>query len=82
MIEIYQMPFISTAHLPSKDAIEKLGVLNAPYAYGWFVFMDDSIDAPWFEAIREWAVGEVGEDCWVRFDAAADEVPTLDTYDW
>lgn len=76
-----RVPVISTAHLPGSDAIVDLGVLYAAYDCGYFVWMDGTIEAPWFVAIREWADQQTN-DGWVRFDNDADPVPELPTYNW
>ena len=76
-----RVPVISTAHLPGSDAIVDLGVLYAAYDCGYFVWMDGTIEAPWFVAIREWADQQTN-DGWVRFDTDADPVPELPTYNW
>ena len=43
--------------------------------------MDESIDEPWFVAVREWAE-EHSPLGWVRFDRDADTVPNLPVFDW
>ena len=81
MYEIMVIPVLSTEHLPSGDALRELGVMYAEYPYGFFVYMDGSIDEPWFEAVREWVNNHVGS-FWVRFDCDADTVPDLRVFDW
>ena len=80
-IETMIVPVISTAHLPSRTAVEDLGVLHAKYAYGCFVWMDESEHEHWYATIREWAEAHA-PDGWVRFDCDADPVPELTTYNW
>ena len=81
MLEIMTIPVLSTGHLPSKDALRGLDVICAKYPYGFFVYMDESIDEPWFVAVREWAE-EHSPSGWVRFDCDADTVPDLPVFDW
>ena len=80
-IEIMTVPVISTAHLPSSTAVEDLGVIHAKYAYGYFVWMDESEHEHWYATIREWAEAHAPYG-WVRFDCDADPVPELTTYNW
>lgn len=80
-IETMTIPVISTGHLPSSGALRDLGVMHAKYPYGFFVYTGESIDEPWFVAVREWAE-EHSPSGWVRFDNDADPVPELTTYNW
>ena len=41
----------------------------------------ESIDEPWFVAVREWAE-EHSPSGWVRFDCDANTVPDLPVFDW
>lgn len=81
MPEIMTIPVLSTEHLPSCDALRDLGVMYAKYPQGFFVYMDESSDEPWFVAVREWAE-EHSPSGWVRFDCDADTVPDLPVFDW
>lgn len=81
MPEIMTIPVLSTKHLPSRDALRDLSVMYAKYPYGFFVYMDESSDEPWFVAVHEWAK-EHSPSGWVRFDCDADTVPDLPVFDW
>ena len=81
MPEIMTIPVLSTEHLPSRDALRDLGVMYAKYPYGFFVYMDESSDEPWFVAVREWAKKH-SPSGWVRFDCDAGTAPDLPVFYW
>lgn len=86
MSEIYKdftpdvIPVISSGHLPSQTALDEIDVYRASYEHGWFVWMDDDLDAEWFVKIREWAKKHNFK--WVRFDCGAQDVDELPKFDW
>jgi len=82
---VLQVPVISTAHLPSSDAVDECECLAASYDNGWFVYMDD--DEPedgtvpeWYLAVWRWATPKGYS--WVRFDSDGDRIDDLPTFDW
>lgn len=83
-IEVMQVPVLSTAHLPSNEAIEASELLIAPYEGGWFVSLDYGIqdDPQWFEPIRDWAIRICPTANWVRFDMDAERTCELKEYEW
>lgn len=78
---VMHIPVISTQHMPSSDALEK--VRNTPcatYDSGGFLWLDcDAEDwtAPILVHLRTYFDGN-----WVRFDADADIVEGLTVYEW
>lgn len=78
---IMRVPVISTAHLPSAEAVDNTDLLSATYEGGWFVYVeDDPIGSYWYEPIRIWA--KVQDFAWVRFDSYGDVIADLEVYEW
>lgn len=84
-IEVMSVPVLSTAHLPSNEAIEEAPLLIAPYEGGWFVWIGyDGMEnePPWMPPIQQWA-NRICPSCnWVRFDMDADIIHALEKFTW
>jgi hypothetical protein len=80
--EVLQVPVISTAHMPSSDALTELGREEfAPvmvWEYGGLLYVD-GIESQWVRDIV--AKLDIPDD-WVRFDAAGPVVDGLPVFYW
>lgn len=87
---VMTVPVISTAHMPSSDAIVDLIISKSAACAvyddeGGFVCLpDDPMDeAQWTAPILTWLKQNFGDDSnWVRFDCDAQVIGGLPTYDW
>lgn len=77
------IPVISTRHMPGTDALaHHKETPVAHYPEGCFLYLPEkSANEHWLNPIIEWAQSR-GFDGWIRFDADADPVPGLPTYEW
>ena len=79
---IMRVPVISTAHMPYYDALEKLDCVKALTQEGGFVWVGEDLEEDhWLKPIAAWLLAH-GFDHWVRFDADADTVDGLPTFEW
>lgn len=84
-IEVMSVPVLSTAHLPSNEAIEEAPLLVAPYEGGWFMYLDRTPpegEPFWVAPIRDWAKRICPSCDWVRFDMDADIIHALEKFTW
>lgn len=84
-IEVMQVPVLSTAHLPSNEAIEASELLIAPYEGGWFVWIgydDMENEPPWMPPVRAWALRICPSAEWLRFDSCGENIYGLEEFVW
>ncbi len=81
---VMTIPVISTQHMPSTHSLVSFEGLAATYPGGGFVYLpDDPVDDVWTIPILTWLRDLYGDEAnWLRFDADADVVDELPTYDW
>jgi hypothetical protein len=80
---VLQVPVISTVHLPNEEAVADCECLFAQYDNGWFVYMDDDLDAEmpaWYTDAWNWA--KPRGYSWVRFDSDGDFIEALPQFVW
>lgn len=83
--QVMSIPVISTAHLPTSDALERLDNMRAMLGEGeGFVFMNEGEEPDhWTVPILNWLLAHGFEhDCMVRFSAEGEKIEGLPTYPW